>query len=328
MLKRYIHYALGGLLLVGTLTPDALAAKRTRPFNETYVKVNGIRLHCVTAGKGPLIIFLHGFPEFWYEWKDQLQEFSKDHLVVAPDLPGYNLSDKPSELGQYRIPVLLEDIRGLADRFRKGKRFVLVGHDWGGGLAWAFAAAHPDYLEKLIVINAPNPNIFARLLATDPEQQRASEYMFLFRSSRAEAVLSANNYAFLVEHVLADLLRTGALTETDKAAYLRAWSQPGALTAMLNYYRANRLGPPVPPQVEKEIGASVLNFDSGATNTLVRVPTLVIWGEKDTALVPQNLDGLEQYVPELTIKRVPDGSHWVIHEKPAEVNSYIRAFIR
>jgi len=248
--------------------------------------------------------------------------------VVAPDLRGYNLSDKPAELDQYRVPVLLEDIRGLADHFRQGKRFILVGHDWGGGLAWAFAITRPECLERLVIINAPHPNIFARMLANDPEQQKASQYMFLFRSAGAESALSGDNYALLVEHVLADLLRTGALTEADKAAYLKAWSQPGAMTGGLNYYRANRLGPSAPPDVEAEIGPSANNFDSDLTHTAVRVPTLVIWGEKDTALVVRNLDGLEQYVPKLTVKRVPEGSHWVIHEKPAEVNGYIRAFIQ
>ena len=328
MLNRYIRYALAGLLISGSLTPVGLATKRTRPFNETYVKVNGIRLHCVTAGEGPLIIFLHGFPEFWYEWKDQLQEFGKDHLAVAPDLPGYNLSDKPGELSEYRSEMLLEDIRELADHFRHNRKLVLVGHDWGGGLAWAFAIAHPEYLEKLVIINAPHPAIFERLLASDPKQQEASQYMFMFRSSKAEAILSANNYASLTEHVLDPLLKSGAFTETEKDAYLKAWSRPGALTGGLNYYRANHLGPPASPQIEAEIGPSTNDFGVGSASMVVKVPTLVIWGEKDTALVTRNLDDLHEFVPNLVIKRVPDGSHWVVHEKPAEVNSYIRALIQ
>ena len=116
---------------------------------EKYVKVNGVRLHYVTAGKGPLILFLHGFPEFWYEWKNQLIEFSKDHQAVAPDLRGYNLSDKPTDLDQYKIATLVEDVRSFADHFSHGKKFVLVGHDWGGAVAWSFAIAHPDYREQL-----------------------------------------------------------------------------------------------------------------------------------------------------------------------------------
>ena len=328
MFDGCIRRVLAGLLLVGSLSYRGSAAERKVIFTDTYVKVNGVRLHCVTAGRGPLILFLHGFPEFWYEWNNQLQEFGKDHLAVAPDLPGYNLSDKPADLEQYRSKVLIEDIRALADHFRQNKKFILVGHDWGGGLAWAFAIGHPDYLQELIIINAPHPAIFGRLLASDPQQQEASQYMFMFRTSRAEAILSADNYASLVEHVLAPLLKTGALTELDKAAYLRAWSQPGALTGGLNYYRANHLGPPAPPQVAAEIGPSTNDFGPDPAHTVVRVPTLVIWGERDTALVPRNLDGLSEFVPDLTVRRVPDGSHWVVHEKPAEVNDYIRAFLQ
>ena len=289
--------------------------------NDTYVTVNGVRLHCVTAGSGPLMLFLHGFPEFWYEWKEQLREFSKDHLVVAPDLRGYNLSDKPGSLEAYRIPALLEDIRGLADHFREGKKFILVAHDWGGALAWGFAMAHAEYLEKLIVINAPHPVIFQQLLAADPDQQQASQYMLLLRSPRAEEELSANGHAFLVQIVLGELLKSGKFTEADKNAYVNAWSQPGALTGALNYYRASHVGPPVAPEVEKEIGASAAKFQLDPALAIVRVPTLVIWGEKDIALTVKNLDG------NLTVKRIADGTHWVIHEKPAEVSGYIRAFI-
>jgi len=228
--------------------------------NDTYVTVNGIRLHCVTAGSGPLMLFLHGFPEFWYEWKEQLREFSKDHLAVAPDLRGYNLSDKPGSLEVYRVPALLEDIRGLADHFREGKKFILVAHDWGGALAWGFAMAHPEYLEKLIIVNAPHPVIFQKLLAADPDQQQASQYMLLLRSPRAEEELSANSHAFLAQIVLGELLKSGKFTEADKDAYLKAWSQPGALTGGLNYYRASHVGPQATPEMEKEIGASAAKF--------------------------------------------------------------------
>jgi len=296
-------------------------------FREMYVTANGLRLHCVAAGDGPLMLFLHGFPEFWYEWKEQLKEFGKDHLAVAPDLPGYNLSDKPSGLEAYRGNVLVEDIRGVADHFRNGQKFILVGHDWGGALAWALAIAHPEYVQKLVIVNAPHPAIFARLLASNADQQSASQYMLMFRSPGAEAMLSANNYAALVGAVLCDLLKSGAFHEADKDAYLKAWAQPGALTGGFNYYRANHLGPPVPSEMAGVIGASG-NLAPDPAQMIVRVPTLVIWGEKDTALTTHNLEGLDRFVPDLTVKRIPDGSHWVIHEKRAEVNGYIREFVR
>jgi len=298
-------------------------------FQDAYVTVNGVRLHCVTAGdpSGKLMVFLHGFPEFWYEWKAQLAEFRKDHFVVAPDMRGYNLSDKPAELDAYRVPALIADIRGLADHFRQGKKFVLVAHDWGGALAWGFAVAHPESLEKLVILNAPHPAIFRELLEKDPAQQQASQYMLMFRSPQAEEFLAANEYGLLVENVLGPLLRSGAMSEADKAEYLKAWSHPGALAGGLNYYRANHAGPPAPAELEKIIGASGMAIPPELAEMKVRVPTLVIWGERDVALTVKNLDGLEKYVPQLTVKRIPDASHWVVHEKTGEVNRMIREFV-
>src|SRR5580698_5706101 len=293
--------------------------KETPKLKHDYAEVNGVRLHYVSAGKGPLIIFLHGFPEFWYEWKDQLPEFAKDHRAVAPDMRGYNLSEKPAGVEHYQMKELVEDVRALAEHLGY-KKLVLVAHDWGGGVAWSFAIAHPEYLEKLIIINCPHPAILARELAENPAQQKASQYMLLFRSPQAEQTLAANNYAFLVNGILGDGLKTGAFTEADKQAYIAAWSQPGALTGGLNYYRAANLGPPSPD--------APAGPPADLTNMVVKVPTLVIWGEKDTALLPGNLDGMDKFVPDLTVKRIPDGSHWVIHEKPALVNGYIREFIR
>lgn len=291
-------------------------------FRDEFTSVNGVRLHYISAGNGSLILFLHGFPEFWYEWRNQLAEFGKDHLAVAPDMRGYNLSDKPKALDQYLMPVLIEDVRVLGDRLAHGRKFILVGHDWGGAVAWAFAIAHPEMLEKLVIINAPHPGVFDKLLASDAAQQKASSYMLMFQSGQAEQMLSADNYSQLVRIVLGEGLEKGIYTEDDKAAYIKAWSQPGALTGGLNYYRANRTGPPSP-------GAAPAhgNFAVDPAKLTVSVPTLVIWGEKDNALLVQNLNGLDEFVPRLTVKRIADGSHWVVHEKPAEVNAYIEAFI-
>ena len=291
----------------------------TPHWKNQYAEINGLRLHYVTAGKGPLIIFLHGFPEFWYEWKNQLPEFSTDHRAVAPDMRGYNLSDKPPSVDAYQMKELVEDVRVLAEHLGY-KKFVLVGHDWGGVVAWSFAIAHPEYLQKLVIVNAPHTGIFARELASNPAQQKASQYMLLFRSPQAEQVLSANNYAALVDAVLGDGLKSGVFTEQDKQAYIAAWSQPGALTGGLNYYRAAQIGPPT--------SATAAASTTDPASLIVKVPTLVIWGEKDTALLTGNLDGIDQFVPNLTVKRIPDGSHWVIHERPALVNGYIREFIQ
>lgn len=271
-----------------------------------YADVNGIQLHYVTEGTGKLILFLHGFPEFWYAWKPQLAEFGQQYHAVAPDLRGYNLSSRPAEVEQYATPTLVEDVRALIAQLGY-ERCVLVGHDWGGVLAWHFALTHPEYLEKLVIINAPHPKIMSRELQQNRSQRAASQYMIRFRSPEAEAQLSANDYAALQNTVLTEGLARGYLTEDDRLAYLEAWAQPGALTGALNYYRA--MG-----QVDHP-------------SDVVQVPTLVIWGEQDTYLLTGNLDGLETVVPNLTLKRVPDASHWIVHEQPALVNSTIRAFI-
>ena len=287
-----------------------------------FADVNGVRLHYVTEGDGAPIVFVHGFPEFWYEWRRQLTEFGRDHRAIAFDMRGHNLSSKPTALEAYRVDRLVEDVRALTEHLGL-RRVTLVGHDWGGAVAWAFAIAHPDRLERLVIVNAPHPAIFGRLLREDPAQQKASEYMLAFRSAKAEELLAADGYAVLKRIVLADLLARGCLTAEDERAYVAAWSQPGALTGGLNFYRAARVGPPARGG---EPASGTLGTGDGAS--MVRVPTLVIWGEQDTALLPQNLDGLERYVPELTVRRIPDGTHWVIHEQPELVTRLIREFIR
>ncbi|OGA11191.1 MAG: hypothetical protein A3H33_07545 [Betaproteobacteria bacterium RIFCSPLOWO2_02_FULL_65_20] len=282
-------------------------------------QVNGVQLHYAQAGAGRLMLFLHGFPEFWYAWRRQLEEFGRDHLALAPDMRGYNLSDRPQEVNAYRGKILIEDVRQLAARFT-AEPFVLVAHDWGGAVAWSFAIAYPELLERLVIINAPHPVPFARDLALDPAQQQASRYMNLFRDPKAERVLSEHNYARLLRMMSAEWGR-GGLSDADREAYVAAWSQEGALTAMLNYYRASPLYPPI----GDDPGAGRIRLD--AAQFMVRVPTLVIWGERDGALLPGNLRGLEACVADLRVKRIPEGSHWVIHERPDEVNALIRDFV-
>jgi pimeloyl-ACP methyl ester carboxylesterase len=280
-------------------------------WHHRYAVVNGITLHYVEQGKGELILFLHGFPEFWYEWKDLLPEFSKDHHAVAPDMRGYDLSEAPADVESYRVPVIVEDVRSLAVKL-KARKFVLVGHDWGGVIAWAFASAHPEMLDKLVIVNAPHPAVFARELATNPAQQKASAYFNLFNSPQAEKFLERDGFA-----TLQGLIKPWA-TPADIKEYVANWSR--GLTGGLNYYRASRLHSPV-------------DGDQGTpANALppmkpIETPTLVIWGEKDTALLTGNLNGLDEYVKNLTVRRVADATHWVIHEKTAEVIQDMREFL-
>jgi pimeloyl-ACP methyl ester carboxylesterase len=277
------------------------------------VQANGIRLHVARAGEGPLMLFLHGFPEYWEMWRPMLEYFgARGWCAVAPDMRGYNLSDKPAELEAYRPKHLGADVLALAEHYTKDK-FVLVAHDWGGAIAWGVAIARPQRLAKLVMLNSPHPYVFWRELCDNPAQQKASAYMNLFRDPKAERVLTENGYARLL----------GWFADADEGwrrSLLEAWSQPGALTGGLNYYRASMLYPPTP----EDPGARKLQWRPG--DFMVRVPTLVLWGMRDTALLPGCLDGLEAVVPGVKIVRVPEASHWIARERSDLVNREIEAF--
>lgn len=306
---------------------EEIIKKRYPKFKSEVAEVNNIKLHYVKAGpeNGKLIIFLHGFPQFWYMWRDQLLDLSDDFLAVAPDMRGYNLSSKPKEIEQYQPEYIVEDIRALVQEHFGRKKFILVGHDWGGVIAWPFANAHPELLEKLIIINAPHPNTFGKLISSNKEQQSSSQYILFFRAKDkngyiAEGALSSNDYKPLFNIVVNDEMD---FDEDDHQIYRNAWSEPGALTGGLNYYRAGGLTPPKKGEDISELGSDQLE----ANPLMINVPTLVIWGEKDEALTVHNLKGLDEFVPDLTIKRIPEGTHWVINEQPDKVNSMIRDFL-
>jgi pimeloyl-ACP methyl ester carboxylesterase len=305
-----------------------------------FADVNGVRIHYAIsrpvddeedapdehAEDLKLIVFLHGFPEFWYAWRRQLDEFGRDMIAVAPDMRGYNLSSKPAAVEEYDIGKLVGDVRGLVERVAAehhlgAARCVLVGHDWGGAVAWATAIACPEIVERLVIVNAPHPKIFERELRENPQQQEASQYMLVFRSAQAEAMMSANNFGMMQETILGEGMRQGYISEADRKAYVEAWSQPGALTGGLNYYRAAEVGP-------GGGGGDAFKMKHPVASFEVKMPTLVIWGEKDPYILTGNLDGLEQYVAKLTVERIPDATHWVVHEKSARVNELIRDFLQ
>jgi pimeloyl-ACP methyl ester carboxylesterase len=284
------------------------------------IPANGIRLHCARTGAGPLILFLHGFPEYWEAWRGQLAFFgARGRLAAAPDLRGYGLSDKPAEVAQYRMRHLVEDVRQLAAALT-AEPFVLVAHDWGGGVAWALAQAHPRLVSHLVILNSPHPYTFWRELVRSPAQQAASRYMLRLRAPDAERVLSEDGHRRLWDLAFGGGWGPGA-TGPDRARYVEAWSRPGALTGALAWYRASPLYPPSPG----DPGAAALALR--AEDFVVRVRTLVLWGERDAALLPGCLDGLEQCVPDLEVRRVPDASHWIVHERPDLVNAEIERFI-
>ena len=281
---------------------------------------NGMRLHVASSGeaKQKLLLFIHGFPEFWYEWEHQLEEFGRDHYAVAPDLRGFNLSDQPKEVEKYRAKHLVEDLRLLIKHLGHS-RCVLVAHDWGGAIAWNFAAQHRDMVDKLVIINAPHPALFARDLVHDEAQIKASAYMNLLRRPDAERIMGENDFARMPKFISGIGQRVEWFTPEVEEKYRECWRR--GLTGGLNLYRAS----PLFPATETEPGASAVVFPKELVT--VRVPTLVIWGMQDEALLPKQIEGLDEYVPDLKIERIEDGTHWVVHEQPVRVNKLIRGFI-
>ena len=272
---------------------------------------NGIRMHYVTQGSGPLVVLLHGFPEFWYSWRYQIP-FLAEHgyTVVAPDLRGYNDTDKPRN--GYDVPTLLRDIAGLIRGLGQDQA-IIVGHDWGGGLAWQFAIHYPYMTSRLIVINAPHPSAMRREFRT-LKQLRKSWYIFFFQIPWLPEAFLLRNHANEVGRMLhGAALQKAAFPPEVTAKYQEAMSKPGAMTAALNYYR--QLFRHLPPPASRE-------------NTQVSAPTLLIWGEHDIALGIEMTYGLEQWVDDIEVKRLPDSGHWVQQEQPDKVNQLMLDFLQ
>ncbi|HVG46023.1 MAG TPA: alpha/beta hydrolase [Longimicrobium sp.] len=278
--------------------------------------VNNVRLHWVEQGAGPLVVLLHGFPEFWWGWHRQIPALAAAGFrVVAPDLRGYNLSEKPKGAGSYRVSILAQDVASLIHHLGEERAHV-AGHDWGGVVAWRLALAHPERVDRLIVLNAPHPAVFNRELKRPRQFLRSWYAMFFQLPLLPEAVFRANDYATLERIFRKSPARPGAFSDDDVRRYKEAMARPGALTAMLAYYRT----------FARTLGSSGGSGGREAKRTVTR-PTLVIWGERDTALNPHNLDGLEEYVPDLRIERLP-ASHWVLADEPERVSERMIRFLR
>jgi pimeloyl-ACP methyl ester carboxylesterase len=276
---------------------------------QRFLETNGLRLHYVTQGQGPLLLFLHGFPEFWYSWRHQLDYFADRYTCVALDLRGYNESDKPPGVAAYRLDVLVEDVRGAIAALGYD-HLTLVGHDWGGAIAWAFAYAYPELLRSLVVMNIPHPARFAEGLRT-PQQLARSWYIAAFQLPLLpELALAAGDYWAIGQIFQAMAVDKSAFSAADLRAYKTAAAKPGALTAMVNYYRALRLG----DRRQQPWG-------------ILPVPTLLIWGEDDAALGKELTLGTEAYVSDLRLRYIPHCSHWVQQEQPGQVNGLMDEFL-
>jgi pimeloyl-ACP methyl ester carboxylesterase len=295
-------------------------ASRTQTFDEHEVThdratANDVSLHYVTAGPedGELVVLLHGFPEFWYSWHPQLPSLAEaGYRVVAPDMRGYNCSDKPEGVSAYHIDELVADVAGLI-----GDSAHVVGHDWGGLVAWQTAIDRPAVVDQLAVLNAPHPSAYERALRSSLSQLRKSWYVGFFQLPvLPELSLGANDFDVIDRMLAESTVRPDAFTATDIGYYKRALARPGARTAALNYYRA--MG---------RRSAKQTLFQGGVGDLPVRAPTLLVWGERDQALDISLTENLDRWVPDLRVERIPDASHWVLADDPERVNELLLEFL-
>ena len=277
------------------------------------VQTNGVRLHVAQAGPpdAPLVILLHGFPEFWYGWKAQIEFLAqRGYRVWAPDQRGYNLSDKPAGIDAYRITTLAEDVIGLIDAAGAEQAYV-VGHDWGAGVAWMVAILHPERVKKLVILNVPHPVALRDSFRNNPKQWLKSFYIGIFQipwlPERLLTIGDAQGAAQMM--ILSSNPRT--FSDADFTEYVRAWKQPGAMTAMLNWYRAMVQRIPAMPD-----------------NPRVSVPTLVIWGARDVALSLEMAQASVDQCDDGRLVLFEEASHWVQHEEPHQVNALLADFLK
>lgn len=276
--------------------------------------VNGVRLHYVEAGSGPVVVLLHGFPEFWYGWRHQIAPLAAaGYRVIAPDMRGYNQSEKPPGVHAYAVETLVKDVVALIAHCGV-TRATVVGHDWGGVVAWEVAMRRPDVVEKLIVLNAPHPAAFLRELRT-PTQLARSWYAFAFQVPvLPELLIALGDYRMLRAVFRRDPVRPNTFTEDDIQRYRDAFAIPGARTATINYYRAAMRRNP------RRITAEAVRS--------VTAPTLLIWGIGDRYLSPALTERLGQWVPRLRVERIVGASHWVQHDAPEQVTALMLGFLR
>jgi pimeloyl-ACP methyl ester carboxylesterase len=275
---------------------------------EAHARIGDVNLHYVEAGDGPLIVLLHGFPEFWFGWRLQIKSLvAAGFRVVAPDTRGYNLSSKPEGAAAYAVDLLAADIRGLI-RELGAKSALLVGHDWGGSIAWTMAMNHPEVVDRLAILNAAHPRRLQQGLQ-HPSQLRKSWYFFFFAlPALPEEVVQLRDWHFL-RHFMEDA--NPPYTPQEIERYVEAWSQPGATTGMINYYRA------AVRQSQKEAAAKFRP---------IAVPTLVIWGQRDSYLGADLAEPDRNDVPNLRVERLPNASHWVHHDEAERVNRLLIDF--
>lgn len=292
-------------------------SKNEFALEEHYTNVNGVQLHYVRAGSGPLMVFLHGFPQGWFIFRPQLEEFARDHTVVAMDLRGFGRSEKPERLSEYGSWVLADDTKALVEQLGFD-RFTLVGHDIGGGVGYSFALHYPEMLERLVPLCAAHPALFDRELHENPAQMEASQYLLALRHPSTPAALAASDFAQLREGVFAE---HEFFTEEKIALHLDGWRQPRGAEGLCGWHRREGLGP-------REAGTPARgNYVPEVCSLEIETPSLVIYAERDKHILPGCFAGLEEYMPNLTLRTVPGASHWLLDEHPQLINQLVRKFI-
>lgn len=273
------------------------------------VLVNGINIHYVTQGTGPLLLLLHGFPESWHTWRHQIGPLSKHFKVVAPDLRGYGESDKPQNIADYKGEILAQDIVSLIKSLGHEKAHI-VGHDWGGSVAWRTALNHPDKVDRLVVINSPHPVTFARAMKNDSKQRLRSWYMFFFQIPYLPEALFKLNLKGMMKKVLKGSSKKGTFSEEDIEIYTKNMEKPGAITGALNYYRA------------------AFRHKPASSSHKITSPTLLIWGEGDKVLGKGLTYDMEPlFNGPFRIQYIPKCSHWANEEEPELVNTHLIEFL-
>jgi len=286
-------------------------------FEDGYFDTGEVTLHYVTAGSGPLLIFYHGFPLFWFSFHHQMTALKDEFRVVAVDGPGINLSSKPADLAPYRLTNLALQLDQLANHLAGDEKFYLVGHDWGGALAWSYAQNYADRLHKVVAINAPPTNQLLALLERDPEQQKRSAYMYAMRSGEVHQRITENGGNALWRNAYSKLRQLPHFTEEHDEIFRQGLAQPGAVDGGINWYRANI---PALDQISEE------DFWP-SRNASTSVPGLLIWGETDDTFVASFIDDLPDYVDNLQVHRLPGLGHSPMLEDPEQVNQILREFL-
>ena len=282
----------------------------------------GVTLNVAMAGPAdaPPVILLHGFPESHRTWREIAPRLSDRFRLVMPDQRGFAGSDRPQEVEAYETGKLVDDLFALAEALAID-RFALVGHDWGGAVAWAAAIRGDPRIGRLAIVNSPHPVIFQKSLIEDSEQRSASQYMSAFRAPGFETLVEQNGFDWFFEKSFTPHVDLALIPDSERRQYISEWSQPGALRAMLNWYRASPIVVP-PPGIAIPLPDWLLRFA-----TRIEIPTLVVWGMRDPALLPVQLDSLDELVGDIRIVRLPDAGHFAPWEAPDDVAAALAPFL-